>query len=114
MSTLEFFQRLTGTNDPWDFFFFFFWAMCGATLMMAMDIQSREKKGGWCWRFFFRDNLWRLIGTPVLVFFYIKFSIEMDGSTVTDWRALTTGLGIDGVLMKLKSFRASKQALRNG
>jgi hypothetical protein len=108
----ELIYHLFGTNDLIKVFAGFIFASIGMLITMLIDVKQRDKKSNrtpenFSISFFIKDNILRFITTLLLVFIFLRFSIEIFGDTNSMYSAFIVGLCSDFLAIKLKTMRTN-------
>jgi len=74
------------------------------------NVDSKETPQKFSWKFWYRDNLKRYIGTLITIYVLFRFFPELTGNSLDEFTAFLLGFSGDGVVgLNKKSTKLLKQ-----
>ena len=116
----EIFKIIFGDYTFVQLFGYMWFFIIGYVIHTLTGVIGRDKSGvntpaKWNFKFWFKDNWRRYLGTFLSTYIYFRFYIQFAGHPLTDFDALTIGLIGDGIgallKHKIKLFSADRKKL---
>lgn len=112
METVNFIERLLGTSNVLAVAFYLFWACVGIAISLFIHSTNRDPNSytsprKFSWSYLIRDNWKRVALDALLVIVALRFSYDLLGFQMSDFRALMIGVSFD----KLGEYLQNKKIL---
>lgn len=102
-----FINILLGNQTPTDFAGYLFFALLGAALSLLIQANNRDPLSkstpvAFDWKFFFTDNVKRIVTGLLLIYVFLRFLPELTGLQLSYFFALAIGIVNDKLAQYLK------------
>ncbi len=110
----EFFNHLLGEGFSAALFFaYFIWGVLGVAISLYFDFTSSgAKHKTFDPKYFFTDNLWRIIGSVIALFLVIIFGEELGFPISTNFGMLMMGFNADKIIETIKDRKKRKDQVK--
>lgn len=114
----ELWMMLTGGYTKWQLLGYFIFFLIGMFLFSYLEVENRNVKSTetpkkFSWKFFYKDNIKRYIGSIVLIYVLFRFYPELTGQDLNEFSAIMLGFMGDGIVGMKKSSSKLLRANRN-
>ena len=111
-------NQFFGPYTAMTFLGYFLFALFGLWLSLSLQANKRDPNASttpfhFTWAFLLSDNVKRIVTSLALIYVAIRFSKEMFGLEMNDWKAVVTGLGLDKLSEVIKNNWSALQENRS-